>query len=451
MRNIPIRLIAQKIGLVLEEETFVSGYRIDSRRILPGELFFALKGEKVDGHAFLGSVKEKGGVAAIVSKEYRGSDCGLILLRVESVEESLQSLARSFLEESKTKVIGVTGSVGKTTTKDFIATLLGKKFKTAKSFASYNTKLTLPMTILNLEGNEEALVLEMGMSEPGDIKRLVEIAPPDIAVLTKVALAHTAFFPGGIEEIAKGKAEVFSHPKTRFAVAAYPFFQEFGECGISAEKVSFSLDERSADYFLGFGEGKWMVDEKGIRAYQFDLPFSQPFALHNFLAAVAVARLMKMEWDEINQRVLELKLPEMRFEIFENGGVTFINDAYNANPESMRAALSSLPEPASGGKRIAVLATMKELGSFSEREHLEVGRFAQKYADQLLVLGEEAAGFCEGFQEVKKPAERFLDHKRLSERLKEMMSPGDVVLVKGSRSMQMEKLFEFLLAGGVKR
>ena len=158
-----------------------------------------------------------------------------------------------------------------------------------------------------------------------------------------------------------------------------------------------------------------------------------------------------MEWDEINQRVLELKLPEMRFEIFENGGVTFINDAYNANPESMRAALSSLPEPASGGKRIAVLATMKELGSFSEREHLEVGRFAQKYADQLLVLGEEAAGFCEGFQEVKKPAERFLDHKRLSERLKEMMSPGDVVLVKGSRSMQMEKLFEFLLAGGVKR
>ena len=260
MRNIPIRLIAQKIGLVLEEETFVSGYRIDSRRILPGELFFALKGEKVDGHAFLGSVKEKGGVAAIVSKEYRGSDCGLILLRVESVEESLQSLARSFLEESKTKVIGVTGSVGKTTTKDFIATLLGKKFKTAKSFASYNTKLTLPMTILNLEGNEEALVLEMGMSEPGDIKRLVEIAPPDIAVLTKVALAHTAFFPGGIEEIAKGKAEVFSHPKTRFAVAAYPFFQEFGECGISAEKVSFSLDERSADYFLGFGEGKWMVD-----------------------------------------------------------------------------------------------------------------------------------------------------------------------------------------------
>ena len=445
MQHCPIKQIARHLGVICDSELQVTGYQIDSRLVQPGDVFFALKGEKSDGHRFLAEVKERGGVAAVVSKGYSGPDFGLVLTAVEDVGAGLQELARFSLKEAHAQVVGITGSVGKTTAKDFTATLLEGKFRVGKNISSYNTKLTLPLTILNRKGDEEVLVLEMGMSEPGDIGRLLAIAPPDVALITKVSLAHAAFFPGGLQEIARGKGEIFSHPKTRAVVFDHAFHEFSEEVGkIKGEKSSFSLIDRSADFFLSPHEDRFIVDERGVRAYQFDLPFKQPHIIHNFLAAASVARQMKMEWDEINRQIGKLQLPKMRFEQFEKGGISFINDAYNANPESMRAALSSLPEPKEGGKRIAVLGSMKELGAFSESSHRDIGRLAQKYIDHLLVLGEEAAPLCEAFVEVKKPGEFFSDHKSLAERLSALMSPGDVVLVKGSRSMKMETVFELL-------
>jgi UDP-N-acetylmuramoyl-tripeptide--D-alanyl-D-alanine ligase len=153
---------------------------------------------------------------------------------------------------------------------------------------------------------------------------------------------------------------------------------------------------------------------------------------------------MNMEWDEINAQVPLLTLPKMRFEQFEKEGIVFINDAYNANPDSMRAALANLPEPREGGKRIAVLGGMAELGKFSQESHLEMGRFAQKYADHLLTYGEDAVQIAEGFLEAKKPSEHFSDPAALAKALKALLSQGDVVLLKGSRKMQLEKVFEHL-------
>ncbi len=445
MKNIPIKQIARHLGVVSDEDIQVVGYQIDSRSVLPGELFFALKGEKTDGHQFLKEVKERGGIGAIVSKGYSGPTFDLALIAVEDVLDSLQELARYSLQNSSVQVVGITGSVGKTTAKEFTATLLEGKFRVGKSRSSYNTKLTLPLTLLNRTGDEEVMVLEMGMSEPGDIGKLVEIAPPDIALITKISLAHAAFFPGGFRDIAKGKGEIFSKPKTKAVIFDHGFYEFSEEIEkIKGAKISFSLTERSSDYFLSFHEKQWIVDERGIRAYQFDVPFQQPHILHNFLGAVSVARQMKMEWDEINRQIGKLQLPKMRFEQFERGGISFINDAYNANPESMRAALSSLPMPKEGGKRIAVLGTMKELGTFSENAHREVGKLAQRCIDHLLVLGDEATPLCDAFTEVKKPGECFVDHKSLAERLTALMSPGDVVLVKGSRSMRMETIFDLL-------
>lgn len=445
MRNVPIQEIACHLGVFCESDLQVAGYQIDSRRIGPGELFFALKGERSDGHSFLREVKEQGGIGAVVSKDYEGADFGLILLPVEDVVASLQDLAKADAAKCEAQVIAITGSMGKTTTKEFIATLLEGKFRVGKTEGSYNTKLTFPLTILNRKGDEEVLVLEMGMTEPGDLPRLLDIAAPDLAVLTNVALAHVAQFPGGISEIAKRKAEIFSHPRTKKAVFFHNLYQ-YPEAiaSISQEKISFSLEDRSADYFLSPSDGKYFLDERGVRAYQFDLPFKQPHILHNFLAAVSVARQMKMGWDEINQQVGKLQLPKMRFEQFEIEGILFINDAYNANPDSMRAALSQLPEPKEGGKKIAVLGIMVELGEFSDACHKEVGRLAHKHADHLLAFGKEAALYCEMFDEVKKPAEHFSSHEDLAKRLKELMCPGDVVLVKGSRRMQLEKLFDIL-------
>jgi UDP-N-acetylmuramoyl-tripeptide--D-alanyl-D-alanine ligase len=230
-------------------------------------------------------------------------------------------------------------------------------------------------------------------------------------------------------------------------VLFYHGFYQFPELisNIHGEKLSFSLDTRNADYFLSPLDGKYVIDERGVRAHQFDLPFHQTHILHNFLASVAVARALKMQWDEIHAAAFQLEIPKMRFEMFEKEGIVFINDAYNANPDSMKAALSNLPEPKGSGKRIAVLGAMKELGSFSKSSHEEVGSFAQGYVDHLLVLGEEAEPLCETFLEVKKPAEFFVSQIPLAKRLLQLMRCGDVVLVKGSRSMQMEKIFDLLV------
>ncbi len=444
MRNVPFRQVAQELGCSLDEDSQIAGFQIDSRYVSPGELFFALKGEQVDGHAFLQDAKASGAVGAVVEMGYGGPDFGIPLIRVGSVLSALQKLARTDLERSGARVIGITGSVGKTTTKDFTAELLQAKYKVGKTPGNYNTKLTLPLSILNRDGGEEVFVLEMGMSEPGDIGRLLEIAQPEVAVVTKVALAHAAYFPGGLGEIAKGKAQIFSSPKLKSAI----FYKALGEyeCFANApgEKIVFSLEDRSADYFLSDLEGRYALDERGVRAYRFDLPFREPHLLHNFLAAVCAARQMQLEWDEINRRIPFLKTPKMRFERVEKGGVSLINDAYNANPESMKAAFLSLPEAKDGAKRIGVLGTMSPLGSFSESAHREIGKLAREYFDLLLVYGEEARPLLEAFQEVKKPAELFFSLDEIAARLSELMSPGDIVLVKGSRSMKMDTLFNLL-------
>jgi UDP-N-acetylmuramoyl-tripeptide--D-alanyl-D-alanine ligase len=423
----------------------VTGYQIDSRSLKAGDLFFAIQGERSDGQDFLAEAKEKGALGAVVRRGYAGADFGLELIQVEDVGVALRELATHFVKNTGSQIVGVTGSVGKTTTKDFLATLLEGKYRVLKSRASFNTKLTLPITLLNRVGDEEVLVLEMGMSEPGDIKRLVEIAPPDVAILTKVALAHAVFFPDGIEGIARGKAEIFSSPKLKAAIFPHEFTQYGDLCSrIQGQKLSFSQEERAADYFLSLRDGKYDIDERGVRAYSFDVPFRESHILHNFLASVSAARYLKMSWDEINGQIAKLSLPKMRFEVFEKNGVTFVNDSYNANPESMRAALANLPEPKEGGKRIAVLGSMLELGALSDKEHGEMGRFAQKTIDQLLVLGKEASPLCEAFSEVKKPAEMFDNHRAMSERLKELMREGDVVLIKGSRGMKMETVLELI-------
>jgi len=445
MRGVLLRDIARHLGVFCESELQISGYQADSRMIQPGELFFALKGEKNDGHLFLAEAAQRGAVGAVVSKGFLGSVGGLILLGVEDVQGALQELARNSMAEHSVPMIGITGSVGKTTTKEFLATLLEGKFRTGKSPSSFNSKVTYPLNLLNRTGDEQVVVLELGMSAPREILNLVQIAAPDIAILTKVALAHALQFPDGLSGIARAKGEIFSQDKTKTAIFDMEFM-EYPEIvsSIRAEKVTFSTQNASADYFLSMAEGRYRLDERGVRAFEFDLPFKEGHLLQNFAAAIAGARQMGMQWEEIERQIPRLHLPKMRFEQFEKAGVWFINDAYNANPASMRAALENLPEPKEGCKRIAVLATMKELGAFSVEAHQEIGRLAQKRIDVLLCLGEETAPLCEAYRESMKPAELFYDHLMLAEKLNEIMRPGDVVLLKGSRSMQLEKLLEMI-------
>ena len=442
MRHLPIGTIAQILGLSCESQAFVEGYQLDSRLVEAGTLFFALSGQKTDGHAYLAEASARGAVGAVVLQGYRGPDFGLVLLFVPDVVAALQTLARVLMADCKARLVGITGSLGKTTTKEFVSTLLAGKYRVGKTLGNYNTKLTYPITLLNRTGDEEVLVAEMGMSEPQEMRRLIEIAAPNVAVLTQVARVHIAHFPGGLAEIAREKAVIFSHPKTKVSIFFHGL-HEFADaiCMLSGERISFSLEDRAADYFLS---NEYFIDERGVRSYRFDPPYKQPHILHNFLAAVSVARAMKMQWDEIQAQVPHLQLPKMRFERFERKGVTFVNDAYNANPDSMRAALSSLPEPKEGGKRIAVLGMMVDMGDESEMIHCDVGRFAQKCVDYLLVFGKGAEPIYEGFKEVKKPAEHYFDFPSLATRLERILIPGDVVLIKASRKVGMEQLLHWM-------
>lgn len=416
--------------------------QIDSRLVRPGDLFFALPGEKADGHSFLQQVKDLGGVGAVVKQGYKGYAFGLQLCFVEDVLKALQTLARIDLEESGATVIGITGSVGKTTTKDFIATLLQAKYRVGKTPGNYNTRCTLPLSILNREGGEEVLVLEMGMEEPEDIGKLLMIADPEIAVVTKIALAHAAFFPGGLAQIAQNKAEIFSGKKLHSAIfpAELTCFSNTVEQIPMHKRIEFSLESSSSGYrHHSQGDLEWIY-EKGIASYSFAWQMPR-YLLHNFLASVAVARKLGLTWEEIEEKRPFLTMPKMRFERIEKEGAVYINDAYNANPTSMKAAFESLPAPRKGGRKIGVLGVMSPLGSFSKSAHSEVGQAAKGVFDLLFVLGSEAKPLFDAFCESQKPAEFFLALPELAKRLEDEVREGDVVLVKGSRIMQMETLF----------
>ena len=441
MKGLFLQDLAHLMGVSFLDDCQVSGYQIDSREVCPGDLFFALKGARVDGHQFLSEVAQKGAVAAVVSQQVDSPP--LRLLVVPDVLASLQGLAGDLLRRYRAPVLGITGSVGKTTVKEFAATLLEGKFRVGKNPLNYNSQITCPLSLLNRSPEHELLVLEMGMSAPGEIAALAKIAPPEVAVLTQIALAHAQNFSDGLRGIARAKAEIFSQAATRLAIldAELMNYVEIREA-LPRERLLVSMEDSSADLYLSYSEGRFLLDEWGVRVAQFDLPFKEKHFIKNALLAMAAARSFGMAWEEIVNRIPELTLPKMRFERFERGGVVFINDAYNANPASMRAALEHFPEPKEGGKRIAVLGTMKELGAFSAAAHEEMGRVAQKHADLLLCMGEEVLPLFSAFQEAKKPAEFFHDHASLAKRLAELTSPGDVVLMKASRGMEFEKILE---------
>lgn len=426
-------LLRQKI-----KEKQVSGCAIDSRLVRENEVFFALTGEKVDGHNFLYDVAQKKAAAAVVARHYEGPSFGLTLVRVDHVLSALQELAQSVFSERKTRVIGVTASVGKTTTKEFIATLLEGKFPVAKTPGTYNSQATFPLCVLNSSGDEEIYVMEMGMSLPGEISRLVQMAPPEIVFIGKLALSHAAFFPDGLEGIAKAKAEILSHPRTSLAIVHE---ETYSFAPFRQAQIQTVCYGGSSPYQLeSFGEFSRVI-ERGAPSPHFTLPFAASHLRENFLGAVAIARSLGMSWDEIIPQIGKLKTIGRRFERVDRDGIVFINDSYNANPTSMRAAIENLPD-ASSGRKIGVLGEMRELGSFSVSSHREIGQLAREHFDQILCFGVECSPLVEAFAQSGKPSELFSDLSLLKKELFSLVRPGDVVLIKGSNSKCMWTLLE---------
>ena len=413
---------------------------VDSRHVVPHSLFVALKGQKADGHDFLAEAYARGAIAAVVRKDCDANIPGLTLLKVEDPLETLQNWAAETLSRMGCQVVAVTGSVGKTTTKQFIAALLKQRFKVAATAGNANSQIGLPLSILNdFKGDEQIVVLEMAMTLPGQISRLVEIAPPDIAVITAVELVHAQFFES-LQQIGQAKGEILLHPHTRCGILSADIInleelKQWGDC----RKVTFST-RRPADYELKDRKDEIEIEEYGFLHSLPQLVVEGRHNCHNALAAIVVARKLGLSWEEIKAGMASFTLPEQRFQRQEVGGIVFINDAYNACEVSIKAALDSLPS--SGGRKIAVLGSMLELGGYSAACHAAVGAYALDKVDALFCLGEECRPMVRCWEMAGREAALFIDRSSLVDALKSAAAPNDVVLLKGSRAKELWKVIQ---------
>jgi len=442
MKLTSLKQIAQLLGIEILNDCPINGVAVDSRLVTPGNVFFALIGEKVDGHAFLAQAAKAKASCFVVNKSYKGDHFGLPIIYVDDTTISLQLLAQKLLSLRTSKIVAITGSVGKTTTKDFLTTILEQKYKVSKTIGNANSQIGVPLTILNhTDGQEDVLVIEMGMNKPGQIAKLVKIAPPDIAILTHVALTHASNFKS-LKNIAFEKGEIFNHPKTKIGMINYDIenieeLMKFGTCS----KVSFSLLSKGSDFYFD----DYNIQTRKGEIFKLDPALHPYFGKHhyqNLMAAIAAARYLDVSFEEIKRAEPLLVLPEKRFEVVEKKGVVFVNDSYNASEISVKAALESLPEPKKNGKKIAVIGELLELGKYSDQCHLNVGIKALQHVDSMMLLGKGCLPIYDYWKTNKKPVELFLSRHELVESLKMKLNQGDVVLLKGSNSNQLWKILE---------
>ncbi len=428
-----------------EEDILITGVQTDSRNVKKGELFVALCGEKLNGHDYVAQAAEKGAAAVLVSQDVQTN---MPKLRVSDTLRAYGALSSGFRDKLGAKVIAVTGSVGKTTTKEMLAQILSAEYPTAKSEGNHNNAVGVPMSILETPSDVRYLVLEMGMNHFGELSYLTSLARPDAAVITNIGTAHIEHL-GSREGILKAKLEILEGlPKDGLCVwngdepllwqrrKECPFrLLTFGmknpECDILAEDVQ-PID----------GGMRFLVRGKG---HQFEvyIPLDGEHNVMNALAAISVALSASVRPEKIQAALSTFQNTGMRQQILIHEGVTIIADCYNAGPESMEASLKTLGRHPTKGNRIAVLGDMLELGNRSAAEHYRVGRLAVRNADILLAYGSHSdhvtAGAITGGMDPQNCL-CFQTHQEMAETLAVLAKPGDVLLFKGSRGMRMENV-----------
>jgi UDP-N-acetylmuramoyl-tripeptide--D-alanyl-D-alanine ligase len=418
---------------------------IDSRLIEPGDLFVGLPGAAADGGAFAAAALEAGAWGAIVAREHRDlalaaaeesvghSACtNAAVIVVDEPLAALHALALQWRRELGARVFAVTGSTGKTSTKDILAALLRPRLKVHASRENWNTEIGLPLTILEAGRGTEALVLEMAMRGEGQIGELVAIAEPDVGVIVNVGPVHLELL-GTVERVAAAKAELIRDLRSG-AACVVPASEPLLDRHLRrAELDTWTFGPGGDVQLLSFDRGHAEIEARA-ETIELELGYSEPFNLLNTLAAVGAARAL----DVPVGGTVGVRFSSLRGEIVElAGGVTVVNDCYNANPMSMRAALDHLGA-SSAARRIAVLGSMAELGPDSLAYHREIGAHAAALGiDVLVPVGEEALAYTDSFPGETHPAETPEEAGAL---LEELARPGDRVLIKGSRSVGLERV-----------
>lgn len=455
MEALTLRQLLEAVGGTLlgdynDLDTTFMDVCTDSRNITQGSLFLPLQGERFDGHGFINSALEDGAVGCITARDRENFLPGKFYVKVRSTQRALRDLARYYKELFPIPFVAVTGSVGKTTTKDMVAAVLSSKFNVLKTEGNFNNDIGLPLTILHLNRSHEICVLEMGMDHAGEIDYLSELVEPDVALITNIGDAHIENL-GSREAIFNAKCEVFSHlKKDGLAVL----------CGDDEllNTLRGKLEQKTV--FVGAGDGLEytaydLQSEDGhlrcmvrtpVSQFGADIPALGSHMIYPTLMAAAVAEHFGMAPDQITQGIRAFLPTKMRMNLIRcPGDVVILNDAYNANPQSMRAAAAVLGD-ANNRRRVAVVGDMKELGANSQLFHRAVGGyFAEAGVDRLIAIGDLARHIADGAREAGlENSSYYSTMDEAQEALRRELRAGVTILVKASRSMAFEKIVVFL-------
>lgn len=416
-------------------EGLVTGIAHDTRTLKPGDLYVAIQGDHFDGHAFVREAFERGAAGALVRDDFQWVDNPVLM--VPDTVKGLQDLARGYRKKWIGSVVGITGSVGKTTVKEMCADILAMDGETHRTSGNYNNHIGLPLTMLSMPPTARYGVFEIGMSHPGEIGALGYLLHPKIGIVTDICNAHRESF-ASIEQIAREKMKLVERVPSSGTVildrdSEWYAMMRSHTCA-SVRTVSF---EGIADY-VGRKVGDGVMNVNG---FSYIMPQPGEHMMRNALRAIALGLELRIEPDQIAEGLRMFRAPPMRWQESEINGVRFINDAYNANPLSMRAGLRTFADLRGAGQKWAVVGGMRELGNVAEEEHAALGRFIDGLGlDGVVVVGEL------GRRIVCQSAPRFFQcggNEEAAQVLKDNLSAGDRVLLKASRGEQLEQVLHY--------
>ncbi len=426
------------------KNSHIEGFSIDSREISENQCFIAIKGEKLNGHNFIYDCYAKGVRFFIIQKEYKNKIKKLIynsfIFPVQDTIGSLSTLAKAYKKHIFASSIGITGSAGKTTTRELIGKVLSSKYNIHTAKKNYNNDIGLPLTILQAPPQTHILVLEMGMNHKGEIKRLSEIAEPLVGIITNIGYAHIGML-GSLENTANAKAEIFHgiNPHGMALLNRDNNYFQFLKNLSPVEVLDYGLSDIT------------VIEEKGLEGYrlsyknrEFDFQLAGAYNLSNLAAALKAGEIYKINLDEMIQSISSFIPVKGRSEIIRRN-FTIIQDSYNANPSSMLLALDILRK--ANGRRIAVLADMLELGHLSHSLHAMIGKDISENhsADIVLAYGSDSRNVIENIKNTKIEKYFFRSQEELIDKLRNIVQKDDTILVKASHGMRLENTVQALM------
>lgn len=453
MKNMTLENIAKACGgtyhgMEADRIKEICDITTDSRQAKAGSLFVAIKGERVDAHRFIPAVFEQGALC-VLCEDAPAQPKGAYI-QVESTLQAVKDIAEFYRQQLDIKVVGITGSVGKTSTKEIIASVLSEKFQVLKTLGNFNNELGLPLTIFRLREGDEVAVLEMGINHFGEMHRLSKVARPDVCVITNIGQCHLEFL-GDRDGVLRAKSEIFDFvapdgniilngdddklATLREIKGIKPIF--FGN---ESGRAIYATDIRSAGI-----KGVWCNIHVGEECFEVMVPIPGYHMVLNALAATAVGRSLDMTNEEIKRGIEKLESLSGRFHIIEANGITVVDDCYNANPASMKASLKVLNDAET--RKTAILGDMGELGEEEQQLHEEVGAYLGTLDIQTAVcIGPLAAHLAEAAKKVKPQMQIFTagSVEEAMEHLSEWICKGDTILVKASHFMHFEKIVDAL-------